>query len=339
MYDDVQRYSRTKMVLPLRVWLDDRATESSPALWAHTIDTSESGCRIGGLRTELAPGQIITLQRGKHKAAFRVIWSKQLEPHENQAGVEALENGIPIWLANSVATSAAAEPVNPSSRLHPTSATASSAGSALKTTHATAQPRLQPKHSHPQSKTLQKSALAPNELLYFGLVAALAIFSLGIGLYLSLHVFSGSNLAEFKAPVPAPPTAEDLARLTPKPHLMPVSLSKPLDLSPARVEVAEAPTGHIVYPVAPDDLTTGKVHLQIVVAANGLVKQIHVLSGKQPLAEAAAQAIRMWHYASLAGTGPFRERETTVTVSFVGPDAVSLQFPRAQSLAQSSRDN
>ncbi|MGB9492907.1 MAG: hypothetical protein WCA92_20775, partial [Terriglobales bacterium] len=113
MYEDIQRYARTKMVLPLRVWLDDRATEASPALWAHTIDTSDNGCRIGGLRSELAPGQIVTLQRGKHKAAFRVIWSKQLEPHENQAGVEAVDNGIPIWLANS----SAVEPVNSTPRL------------------------------------------------------------------------------------------------------------------------------------------------------------------------------------------------------------------------------
>jgi hypothetical protein len=320
MYEDIQRYARTKMVLPLRVWLDDRATEASPALWAHTIDTSDNGCRIGGLRSELAPGQIVTLQRGKHKAAFRVIWSKQLEPHENQAGVEAVDNGIPIWLANS----SAVEPANSTPRL-PSAAPVVSAAA--------------PTTKKPQQRAQQKTACASDDLLYWGLAAAMAILSLGIGLYLYLRVFAESSRIAIETPAPAPPTAEELARLTPKTHRMPVSLSKPLDPSPTRVEVAEAPTGHIVYPVAPNDVITGKVQLQIVVAANGLVKQIHVLSGKQPLAEAAAQAVRLWHYASLAGTNPFKERETSVTVSFLGPDAVSLQFPRANSIAQSSQDN
>ncbi len=119
---------------------------------------------------------------------------------------------------------------------------------------------------------------------------------------------------------------------------MPASLTKPLDPSASRVEVAEAPTGNVVYP-APDDFITGKVRLQIVIAANGLVKQIHVLSGRQPLAEAAAEAVRLWHYASFTGPGSVNERQTSVTVSFLGTDAVSLEFPRANSGGSSSKDN
>ena len=79
------------MVLPLRVWLDQRASGTLPTQWAHTTEISHMGCRLGGLRTELSPGQTITLQRGQHKASFRVIWSKHLEANENQAGVEALD--------------------------------------------------------------------------------------------------------------------------------------------------------------------------------------------------------------------------------------------------------
>ena len=319
MYQDVQRYARTKMVLPLRVWLDDRQVEASPALLAHTIDTSDSGCRLGGLRTELSPGQIITLQRGKYKAAFRVIWSKQLAPHENQAGVEALDNSIPIWLASS----AAPEPAKPVAKLPVGSEAVSPAVPAL---------------NKPQPGPRQRTAHASGDLLYWGAAAALAIFSLSIGLYLYSHVFSGSTQSAIQPPVPGLPTAEDLARLGPKPHLR-VLVSRPLDPSPTRVEVAEAPTGHVVYPTAPENSGPGKVRLQIVVAANGLVKQIHVLSGKQQLAEAAAQAVRMWHYASLSATSPFKERQTSVTVSFVGADAVSLQFPRANAIAQTSEDN
>jgi TonB family protein len=90
--------------------------------------------------------------------------------------------------------------------------------------------------------------------------------------------------------------------------------------------VAEAPIGHVVYPTAPDDGIRGKVRLQVIIAANGAVKKIRALSGKQPLAQAAAQAVRLWRYSSFPGVERLIERETSVTVSFVG-DAVSLEFP------------
>src|ERR1035437_8538496 len=38
----MQRYSRTKMVLPLRVWLDEGAGETLSMQWIHTIDISRS---------------------------------------------------------------------------------------------------------------------------------------------------------------------------------------------------------------------------------------------------------------------------------------------------------
>lgn len=185
----------------------------------------------------------------------------------------------------------------------------------------------------------QKSMLTrARRRLSWCLGVSFLLFSLAMGLYLTRQVFPDSAQAAIEPHVPAPPTAQDLARLTPKLHPMPASLTKPLAPSASRVEVAEAPTGNIVYP-APDELITGKVRLQIVIAANGLVKQIHVLSGKQPLAEAAAAAVRLWHYASFPGAGPANERQTSVTVSFLGTDAVSLEFPHAQSSATSSQDN
>jgi TonB family protein len=85
--------------------------------------------------------------------------------------------------------------------------------------------------------------------------------------------------------------------------------------------------------VAPDAGITGKVRLQIIVAASGLVKQIHLLSGNQVLAQSAAEAVRLWHYGSLQGSDLATERETSVTVSFLGNDAVVLEFPRAQARA------
>ncbi len=330
MYDEVQRFSRTKMVLPLRVWLNDQGYEATATLWAHTIDTSDIGCRLGGLRTSLSPGQIITLQRGQHKAPFRVIWTRQLEPHENQAGVEAIDYSVNIWAFNTQPDAPATETKKPT----PSAATALAASSRPASTASSKSV------STAASKPVRKFIFAGARRHLRWLVAACVVAAgMGMGVYQYLRIFPDSRLAAIEPRVPTPPTAEDLARLTPKPHLMPTWLTKPLEASGPRVEVAEAPTGRVVYPIAPDDFITGKVRLQIIVAANGLVKQIHVLSGKQPLAEAAARAVHMWHYASLAGNAPFSERQTSVTVSFRGADAVSLEFPRAQSIAASSKDD
>jgi outer membrane biosynthesis protein TonB len=154
-----------------------------------------------------------------------------------------------------------------------------------------------------------------------------------LGLFFYHEGFYESGSLTTQPPVPAPPTAADLARLTPKQRPALVSLAKPLD-SESRLLVAEAPTGHVVYPVTPDDSIRGKVHLQVVIAANGLVKQIHLLSGNQSLAQAAAEAVRLWHYGSLQGSDRSTERETSVTVSFLGTDAVSLEFPSAHAEAR-----
>jgi hypothetical protein len=279
------------MVLPLRVWTHERDGETLPTQWAHTVEISHLGCRLGGLRTELSPGQTITLQRGQHKASFRVIWSKQLAANENQAGIEAVDYGKDIW--------AVELPPSPFAPKDPESTWA----------------------QRPARKSIP---VAGNPRMQWGFGLLLLGLALGISLYYLMFYASG-RLA-IQSPAPAVPTAQDLARLAPKPHLVPLSLTKTWDSSAPRLQVAEAPTGHIVYPVAPDSGIGGKVRLQIVIAADGLVKQIHALSGKQPLAEAAAQAVRLWHYSSFPGSDPI-ERETSVTVSFLGSDAVFLQFP------------
>jgi TonB family protein len=154
-------------------------------------------------------------------------------------------------------------------------------------------------------------------LLLLGLIAGLSRFQEDLYPIAQLQI---------QPLLPDPPSRE-LLQHTPRPHALPVVLAKTLDSSTPRVEVAEAPTGHLVYPIPPADGIKGKVRLQIVIAADGVVKQIRALSGQQPLAEAAARAIRLWRYSSSTTSEPSIERETTVTVSFAGTDAVSLQFP------------
>jgi hypothetical protein len=278
------------MVLPLRVWLNG-AGESLAAQWAHTIDISQIGCRLGGLHTQLSPGDTIALQRGQQKAFFRVIWSNQLEANENQAGIEALDYGRNIWgveLPPSVfAPKASTPPVTIKNKISAFSAPA----------------RMRWGFSF--------------GLLFLGLLAGLPRYRQALYPVAQLQI---------RPLVPAPP-GQELIQHTPRQHAMPVLVAKTLDSVTPRVRVAEAPMGHVVYPVPPDEGIKGKVRLQIVIAANGVVKQIHALSGKQPLAEAAARAIRLWRYRSFGESELPTERETTVTVSFAGTDAVSLEFP------------
>ncbi len=292
MPEGTQRCSRTKMVLPLRVWLNGPG-ETLRTQLAHTIDISHIGCRLGGLRTEIFPGQIISLQRGQNKTAFRVIWSKRLATDENQAGIEALEYGKDIW--------AVELPPSP----------------------------FAPKGSASTRNLMHKFIPSgANPRVRWGLSLGMLFFVVALVSSRFHGTLYESERLAIRPPTPAPPSAEVLARSTPTPHSTPVVLARLSEYSAPRVQVAEAPVGHIVYPTAPDESIRGKVRLQIIIAANGAVKKIRALSGKQPLAEAAAQAVRLWRYSSFPEVERFAERETSVTVSFVG-DAVSLEFPSA----------
>jgi hypothetical protein len=98
-----QRYSRTKMVLPVRLSVEDANDSSQETTFAHTVDISPIGAQLGGFRISLEPGRIIVLQRQHNKGRFRVIWSKQVGPAELRAGVEwvviekAVGNEINFW--------------------------------------------------------------------------------------------------------------------------------------------------------------------------------------------------------------------------------------------------
>jgi hypothetical protein len=91
---DKRKSPRRKMVLPVRVSID-QVTHL-----AHTVDINEKGARLGGLRTQLQPGMIVSLQRGSHKAKARIAWVQQLGPNELQAGVECLEPQNNFWGVN-----------------------------------------------------------------------------------------------------------------------------------------------------------------------------------------------------------------------------------------------
>jgi hypothetical protein len=86
-----RKSDRRKMVLPVKVSID-KVTHL-----AHTIDITHTGARIGGLRAELQPGMIVSLQRGSNKAKFRIAWIRQVATNELQFGVESLEMQNNLW--------------------------------------------------------------------------------------------------------------------------------------------------------------------------------------------------------------------------------------------------
>ena len=94
-----------------------------------------------------------------------------------------------------------------------------------------------------------------------------------------------------------------------------------------RLQVAEAPESGFIYPVTPNPTLTGKVSLKAVIRADGIVREVDVLSGNRTLASAAVQAVRHWRYRRYELKGHAVEAETHITISFIGDEAVSISFP------------
>lgn len=99
------------------------------------------------------------------------------------------------------------------------------------------------------------------------------------------------------------------------------------DATTERLEIVGPPQAGFGYPEAPNPKLTGRVDLRAVIAADGTVKGVDVLSGNRALAAAAARAVRLWRYRAPEVNGHAVEAETKIVISFVGDDAVSVRFP------------
>jgi len=301
------------MVLPLRVWLDQEKFDASALHLAHTLDISPIGGRLGGLRTPVEPGQVIMLQHGQQKSHFRVIWVKELAPQEIHAGIECLDSGKKIWdldLPQQPAGDAGMrERVAEGKHLL--------AAKAIRT--------LSPIAALTRAGRAM-SLQARQRWTAFGFLAFVLVF----GLILREEKIRRPEPATIgtATPLPLPPTEAELAAMTPKPRKI-VTIRKRVTNEPVlpRVEVAEAPQGWVVYPVAPEANLTGKVDLKVVIGTDGRVKQVERLSGKYLLAQAAEQAVKLWRFGHHVINGDPVEAETRVSISFLSADAVSIQYP------------
>lgn len=303
------------MVLPLRVWLDQQKFDASALHLAHTLDISPIGGRLGGLRVPVEPGQIIMLQHGQQKSQFRVIWSRQLEPQEIHAGIESLDLGRKIWDLE-----LAQQPTGDPGLQE----TAVAAGKRVRTAKAIRS--LVPMEALARAGRAV-SLQARQRWTAFGLLAFVLLFGM---ILREERVRRPEPMTIGTAtPLPLPPTEAELAAMTPKPRrIVPVRrMIIPNEPVPPRVEVAEAPRGWVVYPVAPEPNLTGKVDLKVVIGTDGRVKQVERVSGKYLLARAAEQAVKFWRFSHHAINGDPVEAETRVSISFLSADAVSIRYP------------
>jgi hypothetical protein len=135
------------------------------------------------------------------------------------------------------------------------------------------------------------------------------------------------------APLPAATTvARQVAPLTnpSEPsfvrHTTAAVLTKPLPFTPSapRTFVSELPQGHFAPPIVADPNQVGELHLKALIAPDGSVKDVTVVSGNPKLADAGIRAVRRWHYNPYEASATQAERETLINMKFFGEDAVSV---------------
>jgi TonB family protein len=125
---------------------------------------------------------------------------------------------------------------------------------------------------------------------------------------------SAQSVNPSRLPIPALATVPDTIQPVPAASSAPVQ----------RRFVSELPQGHFAHPVVSEPNLVGELQLKALIAADGSVKEVTVLSGNPMLAEAAMRAVRQWHYSPNQVPGSPAEVETQIKMNFFGQDAVSI---------------
>ena len=88
---------RVRVALPVRTWVSDEGGKSVLNA-ACTLDVTPTGARLTGMRIRTETGAILTVERGRSKARFRIIWvGEPGTPHEGHLGIECLDAGKWNW--------------------------------------------------------------------------------------------------------------------------------------------------------------------------------------------------------------------------------------------------
>ena len=68
-----RREQRTPLALPVKIIVLDQEKRPKTEM-ACTLNVSPRGARLNGIRNSVKPGDVVTVQRGKEKAIYRVAW-------------------------------------------------------------------------------------------------------------------------------------------------------------------------------------------------------------------------------------------------------------------------
>ena len=92
-----RRQKRVRAALPVRTWFS--AEDGKSVLNAAcTLDVTPTGARLTGVRAQAETGAVLTVERGRSKARFRIIWvGEPGTPSEGHLGIECLDAGKWNW--------------------------------------------------------------------------------------------------------------------------------------------------------------------------------------------------------------------------------------------------
>jgi len=179
----------------------------------------------------------------------------------------------------------------------------------------------------------------------WGAVASLTAICLLVIVVKFFVVSPPAKTAQIKKPVtPSAPVRQSAMRASPpaieKPRHRPAPpplpaattvaamLTKSVSIAPSvrdqRTFVSELPQGHFAAPTMADPNQVGELHLKALIAADGSVEDVTVVSGDPKLAKAGIRAVRRWHYNPYEASATQAERETLINMKFFGQDAVSV---------------
>ena len=92
-----RRQKRVRIALPVRIWLSDESGKAALHT-ACTLDVTPTGARLTGVRTQTEAGAILTVERGRSKARFRIVWvGEPGTPHDGHLGIDCLDAGKWNW--------------------------------------------------------------------------------------------------------------------------------------------------------------------------------------------------------------------------------------------------
>ena len=105
-----RRQKRVRAALPVRTWFSAEDGKSVVHA-ACTLDVTPTGARLTGVRARTETGAILTVERGRSKARFRVIWvGEPGTPSEGHLGIECVDPGKWNWDVQLPATSSPEDP-------------------------------------------------------------------------------------------------------------------------------------------------------------------------------------------------------------------------------------